>query len=388
MGTGSARLHAFPGCRLSTVPVLSDEHRLRGRRAFLAGFPVRNGRRWAPCAVAGALLVACVAKDDHAPPSGSSAFNDAGTAGALDVDGSSSGSGAARGTGGTGKAGTGGKLGVGGAAVGGTGGAGAESADAGSGAGGDIGAGGGNPGSGGSFGSGGRASGGGTGGQVGTGPTDSGPPPELPDGFVCAPPFVCTPPGTGGSIAVSSCAGMDVVLDTHGMQATGPTSAFADAYNAALASHAAGPFVVHLTSTVVDVNYERALVAGAKPGTGGKVSLTEKPVDYLYSGAQTRMILVPGDLVGFHLAFDTSQNAAGSVAVVGLNMDGTMNTACTSLENASASLYISESQASVSFGSSTLGALLGEKNTDLGGTGTDDGWVISLSGTASKVVVQ
>jgi hypothetical protein len=93
-------------------------------------------------------------------------------------------------------------------------------------------------------------------------------------------------------------------------------------------------------------------------------------------------------------AFATAYNAAlahvtlggTNLEIAGIAPSGTFDSTCEFIPNATGALYIEQSQSSVAFGGSTVGALLGAPNADVAG-GTNNGWAIPIAGDALEVTL-
>ncbi|HEX7672288.1 MAG TPA: hypothetical protein VF395_21980 [Polyangiaceae bacterium] len=182
----------------------------------------------------------------------------------------------------------------------------------------------------------------------------------------------------------TDCPHTRVMIGTKGLAATGPTSAFATAYGDAISMTAAGPFVVDLTSdpsSIEDSSRGAFVSAAAATLSGGIVETSQTSEMYYDRSSDDSFHLGPLFTVPFHLTLGTT-----SVLVQGLELSGQIDATCTFVPGASGTIYVSESQASVALGGSTLGALLGPKNYDVtGGAGAKNGWAIPLSGDAAAV---
>jgi hypothetical protein len=222
---------------------------------------------------------------------------------------------------------------------------------------------------------------GGSGGQTGTGGAVAD---AAPDGRVRP-----ASPSDAGPIApwdgsIPACLLKTLELGTQALVATGPTPAFAGAYAAAVAPTVAGPFVLRLTAALssFDDTARAGFVAavGAAP-VGGSLQLTGPLVEFPVARFPDGVVVMNPWFAAFTLALGGS-----TIQVAGIQVAGQQDSACTRLRAATVTLYVDQSQASVPFGGSTLGALLGSPNADVG-TGTLNGWAIPLSGDTTQVTL-
>jgi hypothetical protein len=198
-----------------------------------------------------------------------------------------------------------------------------------------------------------------------------------------------TPANPDATVA-GFCPAALIAFDSHSLKATGPTQAFANAYNAALANAPFGPFVIEIAGSngTATTNFF-ATFAGAITTSSTKADTTEPGGSYPYLLSQ------PSPLVGitiaraekpFHLAFTRNSDPAGDITVAGVELKATMDDAgCASMQKVTATLYIAQSQSNVPLGGSTLGQLLGTTNATLS---SGPGWAVPLSGTSAEILLQ